>query len=156
MGVAATLQDYLESRKVAYEVIEHPYSNSSMRTAEAAHIPGDQVAKSILLGDDSSYLLAVIPATHRLELDRLNQVLARSLEMIDEEEIASTFSDCKTGAIPVVGEAYGVDAVLDAALSHEPDVYFESGDHEHLIHMRGEDFRILMEHVPRVQVSHHL
>ena len=102
------------------------------------------------------YLLAVIPATHRLELDRLNQILARSLEMIDEEEIASTFADCKVGAIPVVGEAYGVDAVLDATLSHEPDVYFESGDHEHLIHMRGEDFRVLMEHVPRVQVSHHL
>ena len=156
MGMAATLQDYLESRKVAYEIIEHPHTESSMRTAEAAHIPGDQVAKPILLGDDSSYLLAVIPATHRLELDRLNQVLARSLEMIDEEEIASTFSDCKIGAIPVVGEAYGVDAVLDATLSHEPDVYFESGDHEHLIHMRGDDFRVLMEHVPRVQVSHHL
>ena len=156
MGMAATLQDYLESRKVAYEVIEHPRADSSLRTAEAAHIPGDQLAKSILLGDDSSYLLAVIPATHRLELDRLNQILARSLEMIDEEEIASTFADCKVGAIPVVGEAYGVDAVLDATLSHEPDVYFESGDHEHLIHMRGEDFRVLMEHVPRVQVSHHL
>ncbi len=156
MGVATTIQDFLESRKVAYEIIEHPHTDSSMRTAESAHIPGDQLAKPILLGDDNSYLLAIIPATHRLELDRLNQVMARSLEMIGEDEIAATFSDCETGAIPVVGEAYGVDTVLDASLSHESDVYFDSGDHEHLIHMRGDDFRVLMEHVPRVQVSHHL
>jgi len=156
MGVATTIQDFLESRNVAYEIIEHPHTDSSMRTAESAHISGDQLAKPILLGDDNSYLLAIIPATHRLELDRLNQVMARSLEMISEDEIAATFSDCETGAIPVVGEAYGVDTVLDATLSHESDVYFDSGDHEHLIHMRGDDFRLLMEHVPRVQVSHHL
>jgi len=156
MGVAATLQDFLESRSVAYEIIDHPHADSTLRTAVSAHISGDQLAKPILLGDDSSYLLAVIPATHRLELDRLNQVMARSLQMIDRDEIACAFSDCETGAIPVVGEAYGVDTVVDATLSHQDDIYFDSGDHEHLIHMRGDDFRTLMEHVPRVQVSHHL
>lgn len=156
MGVATTLRDYLESRKVAYDILHHPRTDSGLRTAESAHIPGNQLAKPILLGDESSYLLAVIPATHRLELDRLNQVMARSLEMIEEDEIAATFTDCAIGAIPVLGEAYGVDTVVDAHLSHESDVYFNSGDHQHLIHMRGEDFRTLMEHVPRVHVSHHL
>ena len=72
------------------------------------------------------------------------------------DEIEATFSDCECGAIPAIGDAYGVDVVLDPALTHQPDVYFESGDHEHLIHMRGEVFRDLMEHVPRTPVSHHL
>ena len=156
MAVATTLEEYLESRQIAYDVVEHPHTNTAMRAAEAAHVPGDQVAKPVLLGDDHSYLLAVIPATHRLELDRLNQMLARSLEMLPEDEIEATFSDCECGAIPAIGEAYGVDVVLDPALTHQPDVYFESGDHEHLIHMRGEVFRDLMEHVPRTPVSHHL
>lgn len=156
MGVATTLQDYLESRSVAFEVIEHEHTSSSLRTAESAHISGEQLAKPVLLGDDDSYLLAVIPATHRLELDRLNQVLARSLEMIEEDEMEAMFGDCERGAIPAVGEAYGLDTVLDAALAHQPDVYFDSGDHKHLIHMRGEDFRLLMEHAQRVQASHHL
>ena len=156
MGVATTLQDYLESRGIAYEVVEHPHTDSAMRAAEAAHVPGDQVAKPVLLGDDHSYLLAVIPATHRLELDRLNQMMARSLEMLPEDEIEATFSDCEKGAIPAIGEAYGVDVVVDPSLMHLADVYFESGDHEHLIHMHGEDFRGLMEHVPRAHVSHHL
>ena len=156
MAIATTLQDYLESRGIAYDVVEHPHTDSAMRAAEAAHVPGDQVAKPVLLGDDHSYLLAVIPATHRLELDRLNQMLARSLEMLPEDEIEATFSDCERGAIPAVGEPYGVDVVVDPALIHQSDVYFESGDHEHLIHMDGEVFRGLMEHAPRAHVSHHL
>jgi len=156
MAVATTLQDYLESRGIAYDVVEHPHSDSALRAAQAAHVPGNQVAKPVLLGDDHSYLLAVIPATHRLEIDRLNQMLARSLEMLPEAEIESTFSDCECGAIPAIGEPYGVDVVVDPALIHQPDVYFESGDHQHLIHMNGEVFRNLMENVPRAHVSHHL
>ncbi len=156
MGVATTLQDYLDSRNIAYEVVEHPHTDSAMRAAEAAHVPGDQVAKPVLLGDDHSYLLAVIPATHRLELDRLNQMMARSLEILPEDEIEATFSDCERGAIPALGEPYGVDVVVDPALIQQPEVYFESGDHEHLIHVHGEDFRHLMENVLRAHVSHHL
>ena len=156
MGVATTLQDYLESRGIAYDVVEHPHTNSAMRAAEAAHVPGDQVAKPVLLGDDDSYLLAVIPATHRLELDRINQTMARSLEMLPEDEIEATFSDCERGAIPAIGEPYGVDVVVDPALIQQPEVYFESGDHEHLIHVHGDVFRGLMEDVPRVHLSHHL
>jgi len=156
MAVAATIQDYLDSHRVAYQIIEHPHTKNVTQTAEIAHIPRDQMAKPVLLGDDVNYLLAIIPATHRLDLDRLNQIMARSLEVIEDDEVALTFSDCEQGAIPVVGEAYGVDAVLDAGLSHQQQVFFEAGDHEHLVQMSGDDFRLLMEHVPRVHVSHHI
>lgn len=156
MGIATTLREYLESRGIDYEVVTHPHADSAIRAAEAAHVPGEKVAKPVLLGDDDSYLLAVIPATHRLELDRLNQMMARSLEMLPESEIEATFSDCERGAIPAIGEPYGVDMIVDPALIHQSDVYFESGDHEHLIHLDGEVFRGLMANVPRAPVSHHL
>lgn len=156
MGVATTIQDYLDSHRVAYQVIEHPHTETVKQTAEVAHVPVEQMAKPVLLGDDINYLLAIIPANHRLDLDRLNQVMARSLEVVDDDEIAMTFIDCESGAIPVVGEAYGVDTVLDASLTQQHQVYFEAGDHEHLVRMGRDDFRLLMEHVPRVQVSHHI
>lgn len=155
MGVAMTLQEFMESHDLKYDLIEHAHTDSSLRTAQAAHIPGGQLAKPVLLGDDDSYLLAVIPATHRLELDRLNQVMARQLELINEREMETTFSDCECGAIPPIGTAYGIDTVVDMDLLTQEDVYFESGDHEHLIHMKGEDFRHLMEDAPRVHISHH-
>jgi Ala-tRNA(Pro) deacylase len=156
MGVAMTLQEYLETLELHYDVIEHRHTDSAMRAAQAAHIPGDQMAKPVLLGDDSSYLLAVVPATHRLDLDRLNQLMARSLVIMSEEEMEVAFTDCERGAIPPVGLPYGIDTVVDTALMKQDEVYFEFGDHEHLIHMRGEDFRRLIEDLPRAQVSHHL
>lgn len=155
MGVAMTLQEFMENHELRYELVEHTHTDSSMRTAEAAHIPGDQLAKPVLLGDEHSYLLAVIPATHRLELDRLNQMMARHLEMITKAEVETTFIDCERGAIPPIGHAYGIDTVVDSGLLKQDHVYFESGDHEHLVHMKGEDFRQLMEDVPRVHISHH-
>jgi len=156
MGVAMTLQEYMETQQIHFDVIEHSHTDSAMRAAQVAHIPGDQMAKPILLGDDSSYLLAVVPATHRLDLDRLNQLTARSLVIMNEEEMEIAFSDCDRGALPAVGEPYGIDTVVDNTLLHLEDVYFEFGDHEHLIHLKGEAFRKLTEVVQRAQISHHL
>lgn len=156
MGVATTVQEYLESRDIVYDVIEHAHADSAMRAAQVAHIPGDQMAKPVLLGDDTSYLLAVVPATHRLDLDRLNQLTARSLVMMNEDEMEVAFSDCDRGALPAVGEPYGIDTVVDTALLKVDDIYFEFGDHEHLIHLTGEQFRKLTQETHRAQVSHHL
>jgi Ala-tRNA(Pro) deacylase len=156
MGVAMTLKEYLESRQVAYEVIPHAHTPSAARSAEAAKVPGDQVAKSVLLGDEHSYVLAVIPASYRLEVGRLNQVTARNLEFITEDEIEAAFSDCERGAIPPLGQAYGIETILESDLVKQEAVYFESGDHKHLIKMDGRVFRELMEDVPRFHVSHHL
>ena len=156
MGVAMTLKEFLEGQNVTYEVIPHVHTATAMRTAEAAHVPGDQVAKSVLLGDEESYLLAVIPSTYRLELARLNQMMARHFELLAEEEIEAAFSDCERGAIPPVGQAYGIETLLESDLVKQAVVYFEAGDHEHLIKMSGADFRTLMGDVHRGHVSHHL
>ena len=156
MAVATTLKEYLDSRRLTYEVIGHDHSESTQRIAAAAHVPGDRLVKPVLLGDEQSYLLAVIPATHRLSLGRLNQLTARSLELVPESEMRTAFSDCECGAIPPIGEAYGIDTVLDLHLVRSEEVYFESGDHEHLIQMRGEDFLNLLGKAPRMPVSHHL
>lgn len=156
MGVAATLQEYLDAHHVGYEIVEHDHTDSALRTAESAHVPGSQLAKSVLLGDDHSYLLAVIPATYRLEIARLNELTSRRLEMIAEDELETTFSDCERGAVPPIGQAYGIETVLETDLAKQESVYFESGDHKHLIRMKGDDFRLLMDQVQRVHVSRHL
>jgi len=76
--------------------------------------------------------------------------------IMDQHELDFTFSDCEHGAIPPTGELYGVDTLIDPALLQKEDVYFESGDHEHMIHMSGEDFRRLVNNAQKHTVSHHL
>ena len=71
MTISLTLLEYLEWKGVDYELLHHEPAFDSMHTAEAAHVPGDQLAKCVVLEDESGYLMAVIPATHELELEAL-------------------------------------------------------------------------------------
>lgn len=154
MSIAMTLREYLSSLHFGYDTIRHPHSDSTLQTANAAHVSSELVAKPLLFGDESSYVLVVIPASHRIDNKKLNQQTGRHLEMVSEEELESAFIDCERGAIPATGEAYGIDTLVDDGLLAEDDVYFESGDHELLIHMHGRQYRDLMKNAAKVNVSH--
>lgn len=156
MSVAITMQDYLDRWGVEYDLVPHPHTGSSQETAEAAHISGDKLAKSVLMEDYRGYLMVVIPANHQAEFDQLDVELDRRLELATEEELADIFKDCEAGAIPPLGEAYGIDVALDDSLTGCDEIYFEAGDHTVLVHMSGEDFRDLMASAEHGHYSSHL
>ena len=156
MGVALTIREFLEDRAVDYEVISHSRTTSALRTAESAHVPGDRLIKGILLGDDQGQVLALIPATHRLDLERARTVTGRELELIDETGIEGTFPDCEPGSVPPFGQLYGVDTLVDTRLADHQEVYFEAGDHAELIRMRNDVFRDLLGDVPSLHLSRHV
>jgi len=156
MAIAITLKEYLRNQDVDFEVIEHRHTDSTLQSCEAAHVPGDRMAKSVLLGDDGSYLMAVIPASHRLQLKRLNELTGRHLEMIREAELVEAFADCEPGAIPPTGRPYGIETIVDQSLTTQPDVYFETGDHTKLIHVSGRQFCELEADAREDRISTHL
>jgi Ala-tRNA(Pro) deacylase len=147
MTIAVTVQRYLEGRGAAYQIVSHPVTGSSSETAQSAHVSGDRIAKTVVLRDGAvgdGYLLAVLPASHHLNLDLLQGWLGRSVALASEQEIGRLFPDCDLGAIPPLGEAYGLDMVLDDSLGGLHEVCFEGGDHRTLISIGGEHFRQLM------------
>lgn len=156
MGIAITLREYLDRSGVRYDVVEHPHTYSASETAQVSHIPGDQLAKSVVLEDEDGYLMAVIPATHRVEIGKLHKQLHRQLGLATEHELELLFDDCETGAVPPIGQAYGLDVVVDDAIVENPDIYFEAGDHRDLVHVSGEDFRALMNNAGHGRFSHHV
>ncbi|HHI92713.1 MAG TPA: YbaK/EbsC family protein [Gammaproteobacteria bacterium] len=156
MAVAATLREYLNRWGVEYELVPHTHTSSSLETAEAAHVPGDKLAKCVMTEDYRGYLMVVVPASHEVEFSRLDEQLDRRLELATEEELADIFVDCELGAIPPLGEAYGIDVAVDSRLAACDDVYFEAGDHAELLHLRGEDFRDLMAGAEHGNYSRHL
>lgn len=145
MALATTLASCLSSKNSHFDIVRHPYALGSMATAQAAHVPGDRLAKTVLLEDERGYLAAVVPSTRRLDLDSLCERTGRRLMMASEDEVREVFKDCVLGAIPPVGLAYGMPVWVDDTLLNQPEVYFEAGDHEELIHMRMENFLDLME-----------
>jgi Ala-tRNA(Pro) deacylase len=147
MTIAVSIMNSLTSVHTEYDVVAHPKSYSSPETAAAAHVPDDHIAKSVLLKDDAGYLLAVIPANHWVDFQRLRDELGRDLRLASESEIDSLFLDCDPGAIPPLGDVYGVETVLDETLNSLAHVYFEAGDHETLISVDADQFKVLMQGV---------
>jgi len=153
MALAITLQNYLDRLGIDYEVVAHPYADTGLDTAERAHIPADKLAKSVILEDEGGYLMAVCPASRRIKLGDLYRETNRRLEFADEAELAHVLDDCVPGAVPPVGELYGVDVVVDMDLFMQPDVYFEAGDHVDLVHVSAEGFQMLMSNAEHASFS---
>jgi Ala-tRNA(Pro) deacylase len=145
MPIANTLKRHLDSSSIRYDVLNHPFSGSSMETAEAAKVPGHQLAKGVIFKDAQGYLMAVLPSTLHVETVTLNELTNRRLELIEEAEVGRLFSDCDLGAIPPVGDAYQLEVVLDNTLLNEESIYFEAGNHRELIHVSGNDFQQLQK-----------
>ena len=155
MGIATSLRKFLESNHLAYDVVHHKYTESSKRSASVAHLPGNKVAKAVLLSDGEEYTLAVLPASHRLHFGHLHHHLNRQIGLATEKEIATLFTDCQIGAIPPTGLLYDIDTLVDDALLEQPEIYFEAGDHEQLIKMSQEDFKKLLGDATHSHISYH-
>lgn len=139
MTVAPTLQKYLD-QTVTYDLISHDPTMSSTRTAEACHVPGDRLAKAVVLRRDGGYVLAILPASHHIHLPALRMHLGDKVDLASEDEIAQVFCDCSRGAVPPVGECYGLDVIVDDSIDAQREIYMESGDHATLIHLGREQF----------------
>ena len=145
MTIATRLKSHLQSRNIPYEVVAHPYSATSAETAESAHIPGDHLAKSVLIHMEEGPMLAVVPSNHQVDLTTLQSILDRRLGLAAEHEIDEVFVDCDSGAAPPVGEAYDLPTIVDDSLKGLDKVWFEAGDHETLVEVKGKDFDKLMK-----------
>lgn len=155
MAIARKIDKTLAETGVEYEIIAHERTESASRTAQASHVCGNQVTKTVILHDGERYVMGVVPSTHRLELDTLGQFLNRRLTLATEAETARLFDDCALGADPPLGKPYGLPVVIDEALFDEDDVYFEGGDHQSLVHVSSEAFSALMGNAKRARFSHH-
>jgi Ala-tRNA(Pro) deacylase len=150
MNIAPTVQKYLVAQQADYELIPHSHTESSNGTARAAHVPGARVAKAVLVKDHKGFVLAVLPANRQVALAQLGSALGReTLQLAGETELKQKFADCAPGAVPPLGSAYGLPVVLDVALAEQPEVYFEAGDHEHVVHMTRNEFQRLLPDAAR-------
>lgn len=154
MSMSVTVQNYLEQLGIPYELVPHPHAEASMDAAAAAHVSAAKIAKPVILEDDKGYLMAVVPAHHHVQIRKVNELLHRDMGLATEQEIRTMFADCEAGAIPPIGQAYGLETIFDECLGECPDLYLEAGDHEDFIHLQSEDYLKLMSQVPHASISY--
>jgi Ala-tRNA(Pro) deacylase len=133
-GVGA-VSEYLRGESIPHEVVEHDRTLSATAEARATHRKPGQVAKTIVLHDRGTYMLAVIPASERLDLHKLRELLgaSNSLQLASEEQMAADFPELEVGAVPAIGPMVPAAEVIDRRLLEEDRVLCAAGDHRHSV-----------------------
>ena len=148
-GVAAVAR-FLEEAEIAHEVLEHQPTYSTLEEAEAVHADPRHSAKTLALHDRDGWRLAVLPANHRLDLERARRLLGgtRHLRLATEEEMAAAFPAFDVGALPPVGPMLPLPEVVDVRLLYRDHVVCPGGDRRHAVRLDPRDLVRLSE--PRV------
>lgn len=134
---------FLQDHHVSYQLLWHPPAYSASRRAMLLHIPGLQVLKCVLLIGASKRLMAVLPATHRINLAKVQSRFPEIQRLATETEVAETFRDCEWGVRLPFGSLYGIPTILDNSVAINNDVTFEGHQHCVAIQMRFADFERL-------------
>lgn len=141
MTTTTRVTDWLEQRKVPYEVLAHQKAYTAQEVAGTVHVPGRAYAKVVMLRGERGLAMAVLPAKCRVNLARMQQLLGdRSLTLAKENDFAGTFSDCEIGAMSAFGNLYGVPVYLDRDLLGEETITFPAGNHHEVIRIGSRDF----------------
>lgn len=144
--IARKLKEFLEENDVKYEVIRHPTSYTAQETAESAHIPGTQVAKTVIVNIDGDLAMAVLPANQKVILQELREITgADDVRFAHEDDFDNMFPGCETGAMPPFGNLYGMAVFVSPALTQQDEIVFNAGSHRDLVKMSYRDFEKLVE-----------
>ena len=152
MGIALTLEQYLDRQGICYEALVHERTTGASQSATVGNISIDSMAKAVVLNSRGGHVIAVVPASRQVELAKVGGCLEQPVSLASEDELTSLFPDCIAGAVPPIGAAYGLRTVVDDSLENQSDVYFEAGDHHTLVHVTGDDFHRLMRTVPHGRI----
>lgn len=155
MAISEKLQQFLADCGIDYDLVPHERMMTSARIAETSRVPGDRLAKGVVLKDEQGYVLVVLPASHHVELDAVVDQLLRPLDIAPTRDVERLFPDCDRGAVPPVGRAYGLDVLVDDSLAAQPDIYFEGGDHASVVHVDRSGFDRLMQGARHGRFSRH-
>lgn len=136
---------YLEDEQVSYEVVHHDTDYTAQETAADTHTPGREFAKTVVLGLPGGHAMAVLPALHKLDLEKIRQGIGtRQVRLADEEIMERLCPDCDVGAEPPFGNLYDMPVYVDPSLAHDEYITFNGGTHKDAIRMRFSDYERLV------------
>jgi Ala-tRNA(Pro) deacylase len=141
----ARLQEYLDEQGVRYVSIKHSPAFTAQEIAASAHIPGQEVAKTVIVKLDGGLTMVVLPAPAMVRMNHLKaETGADRVELATEEEFKSRFPDCEVGAMPPFGNLYEMETFVEESLTEDEEIAFNAGTHTELIRMPYADFRRLV------------
>jgi Uncharacterized conserved protein len=141
MSVAFKIKELLEKEKINYQVMEHDLAFTAMEIAQKQHVPGHQMIKSVIVGTDGKWVMCVLPATHKIDFDKLKKALqVKEAGLANEAKVAGLFPGFEIGAMPPFGQMAGLKVYLDKSLEENETVAFNAGTHTDVLKIKLKDY----------------
>lgn len=140
MSMSARLKSFLDENKVQYTLMSHSPAYTAQAAAATLHVPGKELAKTVVLRAGEEALLAVLPASFHVDLKKLGGVAGKTVRLATEQEFGDLFPDCELGAMPPFGSLYNLRVFVDESLAADEEIVFNAGTHRDAIRMRFADF----------------
>ncbi len=138
---AKKLKEFLDSQDIKYTSVSHARTNTAQQTAASAHIPGKELAKTVMIKAGDETIMVVLPASDRIDFSLLRETLGtQSVSLASEKDFKELFPDCEPGAMPPFGNLYGVKVLVEQDLSEDEEIAFSAGTHTEVVKMNYRDF----------------
>ncbi len=139
------LTNFLDDQHIKYVTIQHSKAFTAQEVAASAHIPGKELAKTVIVIIDGEIAMAVLPASYRINLGRLKEASsAKQVQLASEEDFKDLFPGCETGAMPPFGNLYDMDVYVEESLMEDEEIAFNAGSHTELLKLSYQDFERLV------------
>jgi len=138
--------EFLDSEGVKYVSVQHSVAYTAQEVAASAHIPGKEMAKTIMVKLDGKMAMAVLPASFQVDFGLLKDVSgAGKVELATEAEFRDLFPASEVGAMPPFGNLYDMDVYVASPLTEDEEIAFNAGSHTELIRLAYADFERLVK-----------
>jgi len=134
---------FLRQHRTAFEIVPHGEAFDASHVAQATRTPGREVAKAVLLRANHGYryIVAVLPSTHRIDLEAVSRILGGAqVQLATEAEVGERCPDCELGVLSPFGSQYGAQTIIDKSLAEDEQIVFEGNTHHEAIRMRSADY----------------
>jgi Ala-tRNA(Pro) deacylase len=139
------LEQYLREQQITFELQHHPLAYTAQEVAASEHVPGKELAKTVIVITDDRSVMVVVPATRNIQVSRLGGALGASqARLAQEKEFEALFPDCEVGAMPPFGNLYGMDVYVDRSLGEDERILFRAGTHTDTMRIKYADFARLV------------
>lgn len=146
MTILRRLREYLDENKVRYEVSSHREAFTAQDIAAALHVPGQKLAKVVMIKSGERFMMAVLPATWKIDMEKMKKVLKNTdVRLATESEFKDLFPACDVGAMPPFGNLYNLDVYVDKSLTEDREIVFNAGTHVDTVNMNYQDFATLVK-----------
>jgi Ala-tRNA(Pro) deacylase len=142
------LKKFLDENDVKFVITPHSQAFTAQEVAAAAHVPGKEMAKTVMVKLDGELAMVVLPSTERVDVERLKGVTgAREAELASEDDFAGLFPTCELGAMPPFGNLWDLTVFVDEHLREDEQIAFNAGTHTELMKLSYSDFERLVKPV---------